>query len=63
MFTAQHPDPDSVTAGSEVFAAVHAGEEGADVLLVAEWGSGPAAVPLDTAAEGLPRTVPPSVRP
>ena len=53
VFTDERPDPDSVTAGSEVFAAVHAGDEEPTALLVAEWGSGPVTIPLDTAAEGL----------
>ncbi|GAB3721583.1 hypothetical protein [Nocardiopsis oceani] len=53
VFTAQHPDPDSVIADSGVFAAVHAGDEEPTALLVAEWGSDPVTIPLDTAAEGL----------
>ncbi|WP_017587130.1 PQQ-binding-like beta-propeller repeat protein [Nocardiopsis ganjiahuensis] len=52
-FTTRIPDPDSIASSPELFAALQAGEDDPAVLLVGAWGSDPAAVPLDTAAEGL----------
>lgn len=49
-FTGRIPDPGTVVASAERFAAI---DEEAEVLLVGEWGSEPTETPLDTVAEGL----------
>lgn len=43
-FTTRIPDPDTVVASAERFAAI---DEEAEVLLVGEWGSEPTEIPLD----------------
>lgn len=49
-FTGRIPDPDTVVASAERFAAV---DEEVEALLVGEWGSEPTEIPLDTVAEGF----------